>query len=153
MYKILWRHDSLQWSYIKINFSSNLNYYGKLFREMGPWSSVHCGYLIWDGVSGWCTRWSPLGWQALLHRMMYTDMPLWHYCIVWCTMWCHYGAVNFLQNNHKVHSMPRSKIFTKAQHVSFGRARYGVLLFVSSMSGYCSAAVVTVLYVISNCTR
>ena len=77
--------------------------------------------------------------MTLLHGMVYHAMPLWR--------------GNFLQNNHKVHSMPRSKIFTKTHHVSFVRARYGVLLFVSSMSDYCSAAVVTVLYVISNYTR
>ena len=35
MCDILWRHDTLQWGYIKTTFPSNSSYGGKRFHEIG----------------------------------------------------------------------------------------------------------------------
>ena len=51
MHKILYRYDTLQSSYTKTNFQSNLNYNGKIVREIGPFLFAGLAQL-WNCVTG-----------------------------------------------------------------------------------------------------
>ena len=71
--------DTMRWSYTETNFPSNLNYDGKIVREIGPWSdNVHH---IWECHGSLITLWK---WWMMENNSIYVNSTtLMYICIFW----------------------------------------------------------------------